>query len=158
MTRRYARARRGQRQVDYAPAGHWHTTTVVAAISQEATLAPLVLEGPIDGAAFVAYVEQMLVPALARGTIVVMDNLGAHHAPAVGRILAAAGVELRYLPPYSPDLNPIEQMWAKVKASLRKAKARTREELYVAIGEALDAVTPADLHGFFHASCVGMIT
>jgi len=158
MTRAYARSRRGQRLVDYAPQGHWHTTTLVAAITWEAPIAPMVLDGAMDREAFVAYVEQVLIPALPPGAIVVMDNLSSHRTPAVECLLRQAGFELRYLPPYSPDFNPIEQMWAKVKASLRAAKARTQEELWRAIAQALGQVTPQDVRGFFYHCGVGMIS
>jgi transposase len=158
LTRLYARARRGQRQIDHAPAGHWNTTTLVAAITCEAPIAPMMLDGAMDSLAFVAYVEQVLVPAMPKGAIVVMDNLGAHQSPAIERLLAQAGAELRYLPPYSPDFNPIELMWSKIKAALRAAKARTKEELWAAIAHALTMVTPADLRAFFCHCFVGMIT
>lgn len=158
MTRLYARARRGQRLVDHAPAGHWNTTTLVAAITREAPIAPMVLEGAMDTAAFVAYIERVLVPDLPKDAIVVMDNLGAHQSPAFERALAKAGAELRYLPPYSPDFNPIELMWSKVKSALRAAKARTEEDLWTAVAHALTLVTPADLRAFFCHCFVGMIS
>lgn len=158
MTRLYARARRGQRLVDYAPAGHWNTTTLVAAITCQAPIAPMVLEGAMDTEAFVAYVEQVLVPALPPGAIVVMDNLGAHQSPAIERVLEQAGAELRHLPPYSPDFNPIELMWSKIKAALRAAKARTEEDLWAAVAHALTLVTPADLRAFFCHCFVGIIS
>jgi transposase len=157
MTRLHARARRGQRLVDHAPAGHWHTTTLVAAITCQAPIAPMVLAGAMDTAAFVAYVEQVLVPALPKGAIVVMDNLGAHQSPAIERALAKAGAELRYLPPYSPDFNPIELMWSKLKTALRAAKARTEEDLWAAVAHALTRVTPDDLRAFFCHCYVGML-
>lgn len=158
MTRLYARSRRGRRLVDHAPQGHWNTTTLVAAITMDAPIAPMVLDGPMNAEAFAAYVEQVLVPALPAGAIVVMDNLSAHHAPAVERLLDAAGAELRYLPPYSPDFNPIELMWSKVKASLRAAKARTQEELWTAVALALERITPNDARGFFCHCFVGVKT
>jgi transposase len=158
MTRFYARARRGQRLVDHAPAGHWNTTTLVAAITWEAPIASMVLEGAMDTEAFVAYVEQVLVPALPQGAIVVMDNLGAHQSPAIRRALEQAGAELRYLPPYSPDFNPIELMWSKVKAALRAAKARTQLDLWSAVAQALTRVTPSDIRAFFCHCFVGMIS
>lgn len=156
MTRLYARARRGQRLVDHAPAGHWNTTTLVAAITWQAPIAPMVLEGAMDTEAFVAYVEQVLVPARPKGAIVVMDNLGAHQSPAIERALAKAGAELRYLPPYSPDFNPIELMWSKVKSALRASKARTQEDLWSAVAHALTRVTPSDIRAFFCHCFVGM--
>ena len=158
MTRAFARSRKGERALDYAPQGHWSTTTLVAAITWQSAIAPMVLDGPMDGAAFAAYVEQVLIPELPTGAIVVMDNLSAHKSPAIARLLAGAGVELRYLPPYSPDYNPIELMWAKVKSFLRAAKARAREELWAAIATALSEVTPSDARGFFCHCGVGIIS
>lgn len=157
MTRLFARARRGQRSVDHAPQGHWNTTTLVAAITYAGPIAPMVLDGPMDRLAFEAYVEQVLVPAVPRGAIVVMDNLSAHQAPGIERLLQQAGAELRYLPPYSPDFNPIELMWSKVKEALRAAKARTQEELWRAIAQALAQVTPQEARAFFCHCAVGVI-
>jgi transposase len=158
MTRAFARSRKGDRAVDYAPQGHWNTTTLVAAITWESAIAPMVLDGPMDAAAFEAYVEHVLVPALPAGAIVVMDNLSAHKAPVIARLLDAGGAELRYLPPYSPDLNPIELMWAKVKSCLRAAKARAQEELWSAIAKALAGIKPSDARAFFCHCGVGIIT
>lgn len=157
MTRAFARARRGQRVIDYAPQGHWNTTTLVAGVTVESALAPMVLDGPMDALAFEAYVEHVLIPALPAHAIVVMDNLSPHKAAAVPRLLREAGAELWYLPPYSPDFNPIEQLWAKVKSILRRAKARTQEELCAAIATALAQVTPNDTSGFFDHAVVGII-
>jgi len=157
MTRAFARTRKGQRAVDYAPQGHWNTTTLVAAVTLESALAPMVLDGPMDAVAFEAYVERVLIPALPAGAIVVMDNLSAHKGSAIARLLHDAGAELWYLPPYSPDLNPIELMWAKVKSALRRAKARTQEELCDAIAAALAQITPSDTRRFFYHSAVGII-
>lgn len=157
MTRTFARTRRGQRAVDYAPQGHWNTTTLVAAITEESTLAPMLLDGPMDTIAFEAYVEHVLTPVLPAGAIVVMDNLSPHKAAAIPRRLQESGAELWYLPPYSPDFNPIELMWAKVKSDLRQAQARTQEELCNAIADALAQITPSDTRGFFHHSVVGII-
>jgi transposase len=158
MTRTFARARRGERAVDYAPQGHWNTTTLVAAITLDsAAMAPMVLDGPMTSAAFEVYVERFLVPVLPAGAIVVMDNLSAHKSPRIARLVEEAGAQLWYLPPYSPDLNPIEMMWSKVKSYLRAAKARVEEELWGAIARALAEVTPQDAHGFFCHCGVGMI-
>jgi len=157
MTRIYARTRKGERAVDYAPHGHWNTTTLVASITPEAAIAPMVLDGPMDSASFKAYIEQVLIPVLPPGSIVVMDNLSSHKSPTIAKLLYDAGSELWYLPPYSPDLNPIENMWSKIKNLLRSAKARTQEELYKAIASALDQITPEDTNGFFYHSVVGMI-
>ena len=158
MTRAYGRARKGERVVDYAPHGHWSTTTLVAGLTCSKAVAPMVLDGPMDSVSFEAYLAQVLIPALERGAIIVMDNLSAHKSPAVARLLQEAGVELWYLPPYSPDFNPIEQMWFKVKASLRRAKARTQDALYEAIATALGKVTPGDSRNFFCHCFVGIIS
>jgi transposase len=157
MTRRFARSRRGQRSLDHAPLGHWNTTTLVAAITCQTPIAPLVLDGPMNREAFEAYVEQALAPALPPGAIVVMDNLSAHQSPTVERLLRRCGATLRYLPPYSPDFNPIELVWSKVKTALRAAKARTQEELWSAIAQALTQITPDDIRAFFCHCFVGMI-
>lgn len=117
----------------------------------------MVLDGPMDTAAFEAYVEHILIPALPPGAIVVMDNLSAHKAPRIGQLLRAAGAELRYLPPYSPDFNPIEQMWSKVKQHLKSKKARSQDELHHAIAEALSNVSSEDTRGFFRHCLVGII-
>jgi transposase len=139
MTRRYGRSPLGARLVAAVPHGHWRTTTFVAGLGQSGVIAPLALDGPMTGAAFRAYVEQFLAPALAPDDVVVLDNLAAHKVAGVRRALAAAGVSLLYLPPYSPDLNPIEQLFAKLKALLRKAAARAKDELWQAIGRLIDA-------------------
>lgn len=158
LTRVYARSRRGRRAVAYAPHGHRQTTTLVAAISAERVMAPLVLDGPMDGASFEAYVEQMLVAALPTGSIVVMDTLAAHKTPRVLRCLERAGIEVRFLPPYSPDFNPIEQMWSQVKTILRRIAAREQKALERAIATAPGEVTPDDLRGYFFHSVVGVLT
>ena len=129
MARRYGRAPRGQRVVDAVPHGHWRTTTVVAALRAEGIVAPLVLDGAIDGPAFLAYVEQFLAPALRPGDVLVMDNLGSHKVAGVREAVEARGASLLHLPPYSPDLNPIEMAFAKLKALLRSEAARTVEAL-----------------------------
>jgi transposase len=157
MTRAFARSRRGQRVEELAPYGHWSTTTLVAGITLQSAIAPMVLDGPMDTAAFEAYVEHILIPALPPGAIVVMDNLSAHKAPRIGQLLRAAGAELRYLPPYSPDFNPIEQMWSKVKQHLKSKKARSQDELHHAIAEALSNVSSEDTRGFFRHCLVGII-
>ena len=156
MTRLYARAKKGKRAVDYTPHGHWSTTTLVAALTAQGPIAPMVLDGPMDRTCFEAYVEQFLIPELSPNCIVVMDNLAAHKSLAVAEMLRAAGATLWYLPPYSPDFNPIEQMWSKVKAALRSAKARTQEALYDAIAQALEDVTPEQSQNFFNHSFVCM--
>jgi transposase len=142
MARRYGRALRGQRLVSGVPNGHWKTSTILATLRQDAITAPRVIDGPINGEIFRAYVEQFLVPTLAPGDIVVMDNLGSHKGEAVRTAIEAAGARLLYLPPYSPDLNPIEQVFAKLKALLRKAAARTVPALWAAAGELLRRFDP----------------
>jgi transposase len=140
MARRYGRCPSDQRLVAAVPHGHWRTTTFVAGLRQAGIVAPLVLDGPITGTAFRAYVEQFLAPALKPGDVVVLDNLAAHKVDGVRRAIAGVGASLLYLPPYSPDLNPIEQLFAKLKALLRKAAARTRDDLWSTIGRLLETV------------------
>jgi transposase len=158
MTRLYARSKKGQRAVDYTPHGHWNTTTMVAGITWNTPIAPMVLDGPIDALAFAAYVEQVLVPALPPTSIVVMDNLPSHKAACIEKMIRDAQSELWYLPPYSPDFNPIEHMWSKIKSCLRSVKARTKEELWSAVAAALEQVTPEDTKGYFFNSVVGIIS
>jgi transposase len=144
MARRYGRAPRGQRALDAVPHGHWKTTTVVAALRADGIAAPLVLDGAINGESFLAYVRQFLAPALRPGDVLVMDNLPSHKVAGVREAIEAAGATLRYLPPYSPDLNPIEQVFAKLKALLRSEAARTVEALWAAIGRLLARFPPAE--------------
>jgi len=150
MVRRYGWSTRGDRLVDAAPHGHWRTTTFVAGLRSSGVIAPFVLDGPMTGEAFRAYVEQFLAPALSPGDVVVMDNLSAHKVAGVAEAIAAVGASILYLPPYSPDLNPIEQMFAKLKALLRKAAARTREALWNAIGHLLKAFSPDECRSYLH--------
>jgi transposase len=140
MARRYGRSPSGARLVAALPHGHWRTTTFIAGLRQSGIVAPLVLDGPMTGVAFRAYVEQFLAPALKPGDVVVLDNLAAHRVDGVHQAIAAAAASILYLTPYSPDLNPIEQLFAKLKALLRKTAARTRDELWSAIGRLLDAM------------------
>jgi len=156
MLRLYARAMRGARTVDFTPNGHWHTTTLIAALTVSGPVAPMVLDGPMDRQSFEAYVEQLLIPALTPGAIVVMDNLAAHKSPAVAALLSDAAMEAWYLPPYSPDYNPIELMWAHVKTALRSAQARTQEQLIQNIAAALARITPQQCRNFFRHSFVCM--
>jgi len=144
MARRYGRARRGARVVAAVPHGHWKTTTFLAALRHDGLSAPCVFDGAINGARFLAYIEQALAPTLRPGDVVVLDNLGAHKVKGVREAIEASGAKLLYLPPYSPDLNPIELAFAKLKAGLRTAATRTIEALWRAIGQALDAFTPAE--------------
>ena len=132
-----------------APAGHWQTTTMLAAIGLDGVQAPFALEGAIDSEAFLIYVERVLLPTLHGGEIVVMDNLACHKHPRVRELIESVGAEVRYLPPYSPDFNPIEPMWSKMKQVLRSLAARTFEGLIQAIGIALKKITLLDLAGWF---------
>ncbi len=141
MTRRYAWADVGARALGYAPNGHWKTTTFLAGLTAEGVIAPLVLDGPINAECFLAYVEQILAPALREGDIVILDNLSSHKGEAAARLIADAGARLLFLPPYSPDLNPIEMMFAKLKVILRKAEARTVDALWNLIGKTLSLFT-----------------
>lgn len=152
MARMYGRAPRGERCRAPIPHGHWKTTTFVGALRLSGMTAPMTLDGAMNGAAFTAYVEQVLVPTLRPGDIVVMDNLPAHKSTAVRQAIERVGAELRFLPPYSPDFNPIEMAFAKIKALLKKAAARTVTDLRDAIATAIDAITPRDCGGFFTAS------
>ncbi len=144
MTRRHGWGPRGERVVDDTPHGHWRTTTFVAGLRSTGMAAPLVLDGPMTGEAFRAYVERCLVPVLSPGDVVVLDNLSAHKVAGVRTAIAAAGASVLHLPPYSPDLNPIEQAFAKLKAGLRRVAARTRHALWAAIGGLLDGFSPEE--------------
>jgi transposase len=141
MARRYGWCPASLRLVAAAPHGHWHTTTFVAGLRLSGVTAPLVLDGPMTGAAFLAYVEQVLAPCLHPGDVVVLDNLAAHKIAGIREAVAAAGASILYLPPYSPDLNPIEQLFAKLKALLRKAAARTKDTLWSAIGSLIQTIS-----------------
>ncbi len=149
MARLRGRSRRGERLLAFEPWGHWMSTTFVAALRVDRLSAPMVLDGAMNGAAFKAYVEQALVPSLSPGDIVVMDNLSSHKVDGVRQAIKAAGAYLLYLPPYSPDFNPIEQLFAKLKALLRKAAARTRDELWCVIGDCLDAFDAEECRNYF---------
>ena len=157
MARGYGRSTRGERCVASVPHGHWKTTTFVGGLRLGGMTAPMVLDGAMNGPAFLAWIEQMLVPTLKPGDIVVMDNLSAHKPAAVAAAIAAAGAELRYLPPYSPDLNPIEMAFAKFKALLKQAAARTIETLWAAIADAIPRITAVDCQGFFNAAGYGSV-
>jgi transposase len=149
MARLRGRAKRGQRVLGWVPWGHWKILTFVAGLRQDGITAPFVIDRPMTSAIFVEYLRQCLVPTLTPGDIVVMDNLPAHKNPAVQQIIEAAGAELRYLPPYSPDLNPIEQAFAKLKAHLRKAQERSIDTLWPRIGKLLDLFKPNECRNFF---------
>ena len=144
LARRYGRSPSDRRLIAAIPHGHWRTTTFIAGLRQTGVIAPLVLDGPMTGFAFRAYVEQFLAPALAPGDVVVLDNLAAHKVDGVRQAITAASAAILYLPPYSPDLNPIEQLFAKLKALLRKTAARTKHELWQAIGRLLARVPPSE--------------
>lgn len=150
MTRLYGWAPKGQRLVGVAPRGHWQTTTMLCGVRSDRVTAPLAIDGPMDGVVFLGYVQQCLAPSLRAGDVVVMDNLSSHKAAGVRQAIEAAGAEVWYLPPYSPDLNPIENLWSKVKAHLRSAQARSFSSLIRAIGSALRSVTAQDCRGFFN--------
>ena len=149
MARRYGRARRGERVVAAVPYGHRKTTTFVAGLRQDGLIAPLALDGAMNGESFLAYVRQFLVPCLRRGDIVIMDNLSSYKIRGVREAIEAAGASLLYLPPYSPDFNPIEQAFAKLKALLRKAAARTVEALWDTIGVLVQAFRPDEPANYF---------
>ena len=152
MTRLRGRAARGQRVHARHPHGHWQTTTMLAAIRFDGSTACMTVDGATDREVFHAYVEQVLVPTLRPADIVIMDNLSAHKNERTEALIKAAGAEVRYLPPYSPDLNPIEKMWSKVKQLLRSAEARTLPELQKAVAAALEKVTANDARGWW-VSC-----
>jgi len=155
MARLYGRARRGERCRAAIPHGHWKTTTFTGGLRLSGMTAPMVLDGPMNSDAFHAYVEQVLAPTLLPGDIVVMDNLAPHKGRAVRDTIAAKGAELRYLPPYSPDFNPIENAFSKLKAALRKAAARTIPELETAIRQALPTFKPDECANYFAAAGYG---
>jgi len=152
MARLHGRAPRGQRLRAGVPHGHWKTTTFVAALRLSGITAPLVLDGPMTGDWFLAYVEQVLAPTLHPGDVVILDNLPAHKGLAVRQAVEATGARLLFLPPYSPDFNPIENAFAKLKALLRKAAARTVDELWRTIGNCLDAFSPNECANYFAAA------
>ncbi len=152
MTRLYGRAQPGQRVVESVPQNYGENVSMLAAISMAGVSAPMTISGAVDGLVFLEYVKQVLCPSLAEGDVIVMDNLSAHKIAGVRQAIEAEGAKLLYLPPYSPDLNPIEKCWSKIKTYLRKAKARTYETLTAALKEALLTITTADIKGWF-ASC-----
>jgi transposase len=145
----HPRPRTTGRPVAKAPHGRWRTLTFLAALRHDRIDAPCVIDGPINGESFLAYVEQILVPALKPGDIVIIDNLGSHKGKAVRRVIRAAGAKLFFLPPYSPDLNPIEQVFAKLKTLLRKAAERTVDATWKRIGTLLTCYTPKECANYF---------
>lgn len=152
MARRHGRAPRGERLRASVPHGHWKTTTFVAGLRSDGLIAPFVLDGPINRDAFESYVEQVLVPDLRTGDVVIMDNLSSHKGPRVREMIEAIGGRLLFLPPYSPDFNPIEKVFSKLKALLRKAAERTVEGLWTTIGKLLDAFTSTECANYFEAA------
>jgi len=152
MSRLRGRAPRGERLRAAIPHGHWKTTTFVAGLRFNGMVAPMVLDGPINGDAFTAYVRHILVPELSRGDVVVMDNLSSHKGKHIREMIEAAGATLLYLPPYSPDFNPIENAFAKLKALLRKAAARTVDGLWAAIGQLSIQFSPQECANYFAAA------
>lgn len=152
MTRTHGRCLRGARLVAKVPHGRWRTLTFLAALRCDRIEAPCVIDGPINGRSFLAYVEQVLAPALKPGDIVIMDNLGSHKRQAIRAAIRAVGAKLFFLPPYSPDLNPIEQVFAKLKTLLRKADERTVEATWKRIGSLLDAFTSTECANYLKNS------
>jgi transposase len=152
MTRLRGRSPIGERCVSSVPHGHWKTTTFIAGLRVDGVTAPMVLDGPMDGEAFLVYVKEFLCPTLTSGDIVIADNLGSHKMAAVREAIEAVGAELRLLPPYSPDLNPIEKLFSKLKAALRKAAHRTVDALWNEIGTILDSFLPHECENYFKSS------
>lgn len=152
MARRYGRARRGKRLIAKVPHAHWKTTTFVGGLRLAGFTAPLVIDGPMNGQLFLAYVQQQLAPTLRQGDVVVMDNLAAHKVKGVRQAIEAVGARVVYLPPYSPDFNPIEQAFAKLKGLLRGAAQRTLEGLEQAIADALERFSPSECRNYFRNS------
>lgn len=152
MTRSYGRSPRGCRCIDSAPLGDWQTTTFVAGLRRHQLTAPMVIDGPMDGAMFLAWVEQFLCPTLQPGDTVILDNLSSHKVEGVQQAVAATGAKVLYLPPYSPDLNPIEKLFSKLKSLLRKAAPRATEELWKEIGILLDTLSPSECANYFASS------
>lgn len=149
MTRLCGRAPKGQRVHAKTPQGHWHTTTIIGALRWDGSTACMAVEGAADTEVFQAYVRNVLCPTLRPGDVVVMDNLSPHKCESTLALIAQSGAQTRFLPAYSPDLNPIEQMWSKVKAWLRKAEARTQDSLIQAIGLGLEKITRQDAINWF---------
>jgi transposase len=149
LVRTHGRSDSGQRCLGFTPQGHWKVLTAVAAIRLNGLTAPFTIDCPMDGEIFGVYIQQVLVPTLRAGDVVVMDNLSAHKRPQIKQFIEAAGASVLYLPPYSPDFNPIEMIWSKAKRLLRSFAARSVDALHTAFGEALAAVTCTDILGCF---------
>lgn len=151
MTRLYGRAKAGIRATDTAPSGRWSTTTMISSMRLDGSTACMVVDGATNKEVFVAYVQHILLPTLKAGDVVVLDNLSAHKNKAIRDLIESVDAELWYLPPYSPDLNPIEKMWSKIKSILRTLKARTEESLINAVARALEMITASDAKGWFES-------
>lgn len=149
MSRRYGRGKKGERVSEGVIENKGKNITMIGTLGEKGIEAEMVIEGGMDGEVFIEYVRQMLCPTLEKRDIVVMDNLSAHKVKGIKELIEARGAEIRYLPPYSPDLNPIEQCWSKVKTYLRKIKAETKELLEEAIGKAFETITKSDAQGWF---------
>ena len=152
MTRRCGRAKHGARCVDAAPCGGRQSTTMISSVRPDGSAASMVIDGATTAEVFKACVERVLLPTLRPGDVVVLDNLSAHKNQRIREMIESVGAQLWFLPAYSPDLNPIEKMWSKVRAKLRAIKARSPDALLAAIGKALRSITPSDVKGWF-ASC-----
>jgi transposase len=148
MTRLRGRSTRGTRLIDKTPHGHWKTSTFIAALRHNRLTAPFTIDGAVNGEIFLTYIRQVLVPTLRRGDVVVMDNLGSHKVPGVREAIEAAGATLVYIPPYSPDLNPIEMVFAKIKSILRKKALRTIEALWKQLGEISECISPTECRNY----------
>jgi transposase len=155
MVRHYGRSPRGERLVASVPHGHWKTLTLVAALRNGGLTAPTVIDGAMDGPSFLAYIEQVLAPTLRKGDIVFMDNVRTHKIDGVAAALRAVGAKLRYLPAYSPDLNPIEMAFSKLKAALRKGAARTVKALWKLVGKLLKTIAPEECANYFRHAGYG---
>jgi len=155
MVKRTGWAPRGERLVDHAPFGHWHTQTFVAALRHDRLVAPWVIDGAMNRTTFNVYVETQLAPMLAEGDVVILDNLSSHKSPRAQQALRDRGAGFLFLPPYSPDLNPIEMAFSKLKALMRKAAARTYEDLWNAVGHVCDLFTDEECYNFFKAAGYG---
>lgn len=153
MTRIYGRALNGERVVEYTPDVRFQRTSILSSIDSKGNYVPMIYSGALNGELFKSYLENFLVPNLNQGDIVIMDNLSSHKVTGVEDLIESAGAMILFLPPYSPDLNPIEQMWSKIKSYLRKCKARTKDSLEKAIEEAFTKVTQSDINGWF--KCAG---
>ena len=158
MTPLYGWAERGKRVIDFVPHGHWKTTTFLAALRHDGLTAPMVIDGAINGELFLAYVEQVLLPTLKPGDIVVMDNLSSHQVAGVVEVIASACATVLYLPPYSPDLNPIENVFSKLKTEVRKSKLRTKEDLWRKFGDLCDIFSPEECRNYFRHAGYQKIT